>query len=184
MRAHIDVTALARMCQIPLLPLYTSESNWFLPMPPIQSKSHWLWPLGLTLLSVVGLRAPAHSLHRAARDGYPFSATDIASAPIGQIPFRALPAEAQAVALSICHRGQKPHADLHDGTIFYNVENRLPSRRLGYYHEYTVPTPGLSERGARRIIVGGIPPQVGYYTADHYRTFRRFPLPALQFCRA
>ena len=44
-------------------------------------------------------------------------------------------------------------------------------RERGYYREYTVPTPGVSHRGARRIVVG----RQGelYYTSDHYRSFRR-----------
>lgn len=56
-----------------------------------------------------------------------------------------------------------------DGVIFQNRENRLPDRPQGYYHEYTVITPGLTHRGARRIITG-TPPET-WYTDDHYRTF-------------
>jgi len=60
-----------------------------------------------------------------------------------------------------------------DGVVFQNRERRLPERPRGYYHEYTVATPGASNRGARRIIAGGDPPEVYYYTDDHYRTFRQ-----------
>jgi guanyl-specific ribonuclease Sa len=60
-----------------------------------------------------------------------------------------------------------------DGVVFQNRERRLPDRPRGYYHEYTVRTPGASDRGARRIITGGDPPEVYYYTDDHYRSFRR-----------
>jgi guanyl-specific ribonuclease Sa len=56
-----------------------------------------------------------------------------------------------------------------DGAVFQNRENRLPERPLGYYHEYTVVTPGLTHRGARRIITG-TPPET-WYTDDHYRSF-------------
>lgn len=56
-----------------------------------------------------------------------------------------------------------------DGVVFQNRENRLPERPLGYYHEYTVVTPGLTHRGARRIITG-TPPET-WYTDDHYRSF-------------
>jgi ribonuclease T1 len=55
--------------------------------------------------------------------------------------------------------------------VFGNYERLLPRKPRGYYHEYTVPTPGAHDRGARRIIAG----QGGelYYTDDHYRTFKR-----------
>lgn len=61
-----------------------------------------------------------------------------------------------------------------DGVVFGNYEGRLPQRERGYYHEYTVPTPGLSHRGTRRIITGGQPPTDPpefYYTGDHYESF-------------
>ena len=145
--------------------------------------AYWLWPLSLALLAVVERQAPAQSLHRPVRDGYSLRTTVIPTAPIGQIPFAALPAEAQTLTMSICHWGHRPHVVHHDGAIFHNAESRLPPRQMGYYHEYTVPTPGLYDRGARRIIVGGTPPQAGYYTADHYQTFQRVALPAFQSCR-
>ena len=62
-----------------------------------------------------------------------------------------------------------------DGTVFGNRERLLPRKPRGYYREYTVRTPGLSHRGARRIVCGGeIPrqPDACYYTADHYASFR------------
>ncbi|MEO6421520.1 MAG: ribonuclease domain-containing protein [Candidatus Nitrotoga sp.] len=58
-----------------------------------------------------------------------------------------------------------------DGVIFSNFEKRLPKRERGYYHEFTVKTPGISNRGARRIVCGQ--PVECYYSADHYLTFRR-----------
>jgi ribonuclease T1 len=63
-----------------------------------------------------------------------------------------------------------PYCNRKDGSVFSNREHRLPPHSRGYYHEYTVPTPGARTRGARRIIGG----QGGeyYYTDDHYRTFR------------
>ncbi|MET0204126.1 MAG: ribonuclease domain-containing protein, partial [Casimicrobiaceae bacterium] len=62
-----------------------------------------------------------------------------------------------------------------DGVIFGNREHRLPERKRGYYHEYTVPTPGAKNRGARRIVCGGVKtaPDACYYTGDHYETFAR-----------
>jgi guanyl-specific ribonuclease Sa len=63
-----------------------------------------------------------------------------------------------------------------DGTTFQNRERRLPEQPRGYYREYTVETPGSSDRGARRIVTGGQPPEVYYYTDDHYRSFRRLEI--------
>jgi guanyl-specific ribonuclease Sa len=82
-----------------------------------------------------------------------------------------LPAEAIATLELIERGGPFPYG--RDGSIFQNREQRLPGRPRGYYREYTVPTPGSRDRGARRIVSGGDPPEVYYYTDDHYRTFRR-----------
>ncbi len=67
--------------------------------------------------------------------------------------------------------GPFPHKQ--DATIFQNRERILPKQPHGYYHEYTVRTPGTKTRGARRIVTGGNPPQAYYYTPDHYRTFHK-----------
>lgn len=58
-----------------------------------------------------------------------------------------------------------------DGSVFHNRERLLPIRPNAYYREYTVRTPGAQNRGARRLVVGGRPPEVFYYTGDHYRSF-------------
>ena len=62
-----------------------------------------------------------------------------------------------------------------DGVVFGNRERLLPVRSRGFYREYTVKTPGSTNRGARRIVCGGEPrkPDACYYTADHYASFRR-----------
>jgi ribonuclease T1 len=67
--------------------------------------------------------------------------------------------------------GPFPHAQ--DGTTFHNRERLLPIKPRGYYREYTVETPGLNHRGARRVVTGGQPPDIYYYTSDHYRSFRQ-----------
>lgn len=80
-----------------------------------------------------------------------------------------LPAEARETLRAIERGG--PFAYERDGVVFKNYERVLPKRSRGYYHEYTVKTPGAHNRGARRIVCGPLPEC--YYTADHYKTFRR-----------
>jgi ribonuclease T1 len=82
-----------------------------------------------------------------------------------------LPAEAHATLEAIARGG--PFRYDRDGSVFENREGRLPSKPRGYYREYTVDTPGSRDRGARRIVTGGHPPEVFYYTDDHYGSFRR-----------
>jgi len=82
-----------------------------------------------------------------------------------------LPREAVST-LQLIERGG-PFPFDRDGTVFQNRERRLPDQTRGFYREYTVETPGSSDRGARRIVTGGNPPEVYYYTDDHYRSFRR-----------
>ncbi|MBC9073669.1 ribonuclease [Thauera sp. CAU 1555] len=86
-------------------------------------------------------------------------------------PGDGLPPEAHATLALIQSGGPFPYRK--DGSVFHNRERLLPERPRGYYREYTVPTPGARDRGARRIVTGGQPPEVFYYTADHYRSFRR-----------
>jgi len=82
-----------------------------------------------------------------------------------------LPPEARQTLRQIQQGGPFPYPK--DGSVFGNFEQRLPRTHRGYYREYTVRTPGERTRGARRIIAGGQPPQVYYYTDDHYQTFLR-----------
>ena len=83
-----------------------------------------------------------------------------------------LPPEAHDTLRLIAQGGPFSHPQ--DASVFGNREGRLPPMPRGYYREYTVETPGLDYRGARRIIAGGDPPVVYYYTDDHYNTFRAF----------
>lgn len=85
-----------------------------------------------------------------------------------------LPAEGREALRLIASGGPFPYR--RDGIVFNNFEQRLPSRERGYYREYTVATPGIRHRGARRIVCGGQPathPDACWYSADHYQSFRR-----------
>lgn len=85
-----------------------------------------------------------------------------------------LPAEARQTEQLIRNGGPFPYTK--DGTVFGNRERLLPREKRGFYREYTVKTPGSRDRGARRIVCGGLQPtvpQACYYTADHYSSFKR-----------
>ena len=85
------------------------------------------------------------------------------------IPLKALPPEAQQTLRLIKANGPFPYD--RDGIVFGNFEKRLAKEPRGYYHEYTVKTPGARNRGARRIVCGPLPEC--YYTGDHYQSFQR-----------
>jgi ribonuclease T1 len=93
--------------------------------------------------------------------------------PPAAVAVSALPAEARATLEAI--RAGGPFRYDRDGVVFGNREGLLPREPRGYYHEYTVPTPGLKGRGARRIVCGGHAVAVSecYYSDDHYRSFRK-----------
>jgi len=79
-----------------------------------------------------------------------------------------LPAEGRTTLGLIKSGGPYPYSK--DGTVFSNYEGLLPAKPGGYYHEYTVITPGSPDRGARRIVAGSNGEY--YYTGDHYRSFK------------
>ena len=79
-----------------------------------------------------------------------------------------LPPEATTTWRLIQKGGPFPYPR-NDGVVFENREKTLPAKRSGYYHEYTVKTPGSQDRGARRLITGS--GQELYYTDDHYASF-------------
>ena len=92
----------------------------------------------------------------------------------GTVALAQLPAEAQTTHRLILAGGPFPHRK--DGTVFGNRERALPAQPRGYYHEYTVHTPGSRDRGARRIVCGGrqpSQPKSCFYTGDHYASFRQ-----------
>ncbi|MBZ0125599.1 MAG: ribonuclease [Rhodocyclales bacterium] len=120
--------------------------------------------LGLFLLAILAA-APA-----AARESY-------VDPGIPSVRAAALPGEARQTLALIKQGGPFPYRK--DGSVFGNFERRLPARPRGYYREYTVPTTGSRDRGARRIVAGrGSTGDVRtsgeyYFTNDHYRSFRK-----------
>ncbi|MGW6062532.1 ribonuclease domain-containing protein [Streptomyces sp. NPDC055189] len=87
---------------------------------------------------------------------------------VGDICYSKLPDQAHDTLDLIEAGGPYPYPQ--DNTVFSNREGILPSQSSGYYHEYTVVTPGSPDRGARRIVTGE-KNQEDYYTADHYESF-------------
>jgi ribonuclease T1 len=120
--------------------------------------------------------ALAFFLSAALQAGAPALARSSASATAAEaaVALASLPREAHHTFRLIHQGGPFPHEK--DGTVFRNRERLLPIHPRGYYREYTVRTPGLKHRGARRIVCGGwqpAQPEGCYYTADHYASFHR-----------
>lgn len=102
--------------------------------------------------------------------GAPQGAQAVSANPsdLPEIPESALPAEGRKVLELIREGG--PYRYSQDDQAFGNFERILPRRDRGYYREYTVPTPGEPDRGARRIVAGDDGEK--YYTDDHYESFQ------------
>ncbi len=86
-------------------------------------------------------------------------------------PSSSLPPEALTTLRLIDQGGPFPFE--RDGVVFENREGQLPRKPRGYYHEYTVVTPGEHSRGTRRIIAGDQGER--YYSDDHYQSFTPVP---------
>lgn len=108
--------------------------------------------------------------------------TDRANRALAEVSLANLPPEAAQTLSRIKRGGPFPYPEK-DGSVFGNFEKRLPIQPRGYYREYTVPTPGLRHRGARRIVAGQgrhvstVDSGEYYYTGNHYRSFRRIREP-------
>ncbi|GAB3564046.1 hypothetical protein GCM10027445_07230 [Amycolatopsis endophytica] len=119
----------------------------------------------LTLFAGLGLVAPAQATTT--------PSVAVAQAECGdtsgftEVALSSLPAEATDTYELIQQGGPYPHEQ--DGTVFGNREGLLPDCSSGYYHEYTVETPGSDDRGARRIVTGSDGEY--FYTSDHYESF-------------
>lgn len=142
--------------------------------------------IAAVVVLVAGLAANHHLQRPATPDFAPAAAGTTLPAPMPASQDRSagegrtalpafLPAEARHTIALVQRGGPFPHRQ--DGSVFANREQRLPQRARGYYREYTVDTPGARNRGARRIVTGGDPPQAWYYTSDHYESFRSFTVP-------
>jgi len=128
-------------------------------------KSKWRLPraliLGILLASL--LVAPHVGCDQLATD---LDASAGASG-LDEVGFDDLPPEALVTLDLIDSGGPFPYD--RDGSVFHNYEGLLPAQADGYYREYTVETPGASNRGARRIVAGADGER--YYTDDHYESF-------------
>ena len=115
--------------------------------------------IGVSLLLALAHAGTVYA--RSARDALP------------EVALSDLPKEARDLRALIDSGG--PFHYSRDGVVFGNRERILPAKPRGYYHEYTVRTPGARDRGSRRLICGGpkAAPDICYYTDDHYQTFRR-----------
>ena len=105
----------------------------------------------------------------AQRDTAPGAAQERVQLSLADVSVKALPPEARET-LRLIEKGG-PYAFDRDGIVFGNFEKRLPIKERGYYHEFTVRTPGVKHRGERRIVTGKGGEK--YYSDDHYKTFKR-----------
>ena len=124
--------------------------------------------LWLGLVAVLGLAVLTDALNQGGFSGGGREG-DADPTALPTVSLSALPAQAAATVALIDRGGPFPFD--RDGAVFENREGLLPGQRSGYYHEYTVPTPGSADRGARRIIEGSGGEL--YWTGDHYQTFSR-----------
>lgn len=141
---------------------------------PAMNARRWLW-----LVALAGMLVLAWTQQAGQRAPEPARQTELSAgggeADARQLLRQGLPREAVETLRAIQSGGPFPYD--RDGTVFQNREGRLPARPRGYYREYTVPTPGAPNRGARRIVAGGQPPAQFWYTEDHYRSFRLIEMP-------
>ena len=139
------------------------------------------WPLlalvALIVLLVIGYTVSAvhhggprssTSSSRGSQGSAPRSGPESTGSAV-EVPLSSLPPQVSSTVDLIIQGGPFPYHQ--DGVVFANAERHLPIEARGYYHEFTVPTPGSTDRGARRIITG-LDGEF-YYTADHYESFRR-----------
>ena len=151
-------------------------------------KRAWAFCCVVTLSAILGAcgkegsqnatEASGASASQAPQPAQGASATPAASGAqqtgvLGAVTRTQLPGEAAETLRLIKAGGPFPFGD--DGVLFRNSALLLPKHPRGYYHTYTVRTPGSTDRGLRRIVCGGPRRQTGdcYYTDDYYASFKR-----------
>jgi ribonuclease T1 len=122
--------------------------------------------------TVTPTRTPKHKATAVLRRT-PVATPMVALSGLPTIQYDKLPVQARDTIELIQRGGPFPYRQ--DGAVFQNRERLLPSSPNGYYHEYTVKTPGSPDRGARRIIAGDKGEL--YYTDNHYDSFRQVVMP-------
>jgi ribonuclease T1 len=138
-------------------------SPWAALRAAVRCASTRLLPALLALAAFAALLLPAPQA--AARSESP----PASKGPFAEVAISELPPEARRTLALIRAGGPFPYD--RDGIVFGNREKLLPARERGWYNEYTVATPGVRNRGARRIVAA----RSGefYYTDDHYASFKR-----------
>lgn len=118
--------------------------------------------------TTIVVEAPPASTETGAIPDPPSAGKFIQYSDLPSVLVTKLPAEAWDTLELIASGGPFPYD--RDGLTFQNREGILPDFERGHYQEYTVTTPGESDRGARRIVAGAQGEL--YYTDDHYASFR------------
>ncbi|WP_321931229.1 ribonuclease [Paraburkholderia guartelaensis] len=149
-------------------------------------KRAWVFPCVVALSAILGgcgkessrnaTEASGASASQApgqAASGAPAASGAQVAGTLGSVTMAQLPGEAAETMRLIKAGGPFPFAD--DGVLFRNTAQLLPKHPRGYYHTYTVRTPGTTDRGQRRIVCGGPRKQPSdcYYTEDYYVSFKR-----------
>ena len=126
----------------------------------------------LALIALIAALGIGYAVEASRSDAPSAPASPSVSSPapggLRTVPLTALPSQVAATVRLVRDGGPFPYPR-NDGVVFHNAERHLPAEPDGWYHEYTVPTPGSPDRGARRLVVG----RDGryFYTGDHYGSF-------------
>jgi ribonuclease T1 len=138
------------------------------------AKTSFMRSVRLSLLVSVAIVTSVAGFTSAAQARGFFADETLATVSQTTVSLSDLPKQGQQVYALISQGG--PFAYDKDGVVFGNREQLLPKHKRGYYREYTVKTSGVRNRGAKRIVCGGLQvqsPDVCYYTEDHYSSFRK-----------